>query len=137
MNKHTPGPWKILKGHTGSTWFVCYHTRKIDGKVVQRTEAAHVYKGPRLVKNHEEEGDAIASIDSIPINYRANKDSNEAEALANARLISAAPDLLAALERAYLQIAAFLNEGDFKRHVVFDAGYIVDALDKAKGKDDE
>lgn len=53
---------------------------------------------------------------------------------ADARLIAAAPELFEALEKAYLQILEFLNEGDFKREVVFDAGYIVDALDKARGK---
>jgi hypothetical protein len=52
---------------------------------------------------------------------------------ANENLIAAAPDLLAALDKAYLQIIELLNEGDFKREVTFDAGYIIDALTKAKG----
>jgi hypothetical protein len=49
-------------------------------------------------------------------------------------LRAAAPDLLAALEQAYSDICRFLNEGDFKTDVEWDAGYIVDALAKAKGE---
>lgn len=49
-----------------------------------------------------------------------------------ARLIAAAPDLLAALDLAYLDIINFLNDGDFKKKVEWDAGYIVDALAKAR-----
>lgn len=41
--------------------------------------------------------------------------------------------LIDALDRAYLDAVTFLNEGDFKRKVVWDAGYIIDVLDKAKG----
>lgn len=51
----------------------------------------------------------------------------------DARLIAAAPELLKALEKAYLQILEFLNEGDFKREVKWNAGYIIDAIAKAKG----
>lgn len=46
----------------------------------------------------------------------------------------AAPELLKALDDAHLQIISLLNEGDFKRHVVLDLGYIVDAIAKAKGE---
>lgn len=42
-------------------------------------------------------------------------------------------ELVEALDRAYLDAITFLNEGDFKRKVEWDAGYIVDALSKAKG----
>jgi len=59
---------------------------------------------------------------------------DSAIAKANAHLVSAAPDLLLALEQAHLDIITFLNEGDFKRHVVWDAGYIVDAIAKARGE---
>lgn len=57
----------------------------------------------------------------------------QSEKKTDACLISAAPDLLAALERAYLDASTFLNEGDFKRKVEWNAGYIVDAIAKAKG----
>lgn len=53
---------------------------------------------------------------------------------ANAHLISAAPDLLAALDRVYLEILQFLNEENFNRTVIWDAGYIVEALAKARGE---
>lgn len=42
--------------------------------------------------------------------------------------------LVEALDHAYLDACTFLNEGDFKRKVVWDAGYIVDALDKARDR---
>lgn len=45
--------------------------------------------------------------------------------------------LLDALERAYLDALYFLNDGDFKRCVEWDAGYIVDAIAKAKGEGKE
>lgn len=88
--KHTPGPWKVLRGHTRSTWFVIYKTRETK----QRSEAATVYKGLHLVKSGDVEAPALASVDSLRLNHSANKETNEAEALANARLISAAPELL-------------------------------------------
>jgi parvulin-like peptidyl-prolyl isomerase len=61
----------------------------------------------------------------------ANQDD---EMRANTFLIAAAPELYEALERAYVDAIRFLNEGDFKRHVEWDAGYIVDALAKARGE---
>ena len=51
-----------------------------------------------------------------------------------ATLMAAAPELLDALDKAYTQILEFLNEGEFKQEVVWDAGYIIDALAKAKGE---
>ena len=53
--------------------------------------------------------------------------------LANFTAMAAAPELLEALEKAYTQIIVFLNEGHFGRRVEFDAGYIVDAITKARG----
>lgn len=58
----------------------------------------------------------------------------EEQRQAHAALITAAPDLLAALEQAYKDCLWFLNYGDFKRDIEFDAGYIVDALAKARGE---
>jgi hypothetical protein len=46
----------------------------------------------------------------------------------------AAPQLLKALEDAHLEIISLLNEGDFKRHVVLDLGYIVEAVAAAKNE---
>lgn len=41
-------------------------------------------------------------------------------------------ELVDALDKAYLQIIVFLNEGHFGRKIEFDSGYIVDALAKAR-----
>lgn|SRR3990167_10364305 len=46
----------------------------------------------------------------------------------NGQLEDLAAKALIALERCYSDAIHFLNEGDFKRHVEWDAGYIVDAI---------
>lgn len=46
-------------------------------------------------------------------------------------------EMLEALDRAHLQIIHLLNEGDFRRKVELDLGYIVDAIAKAEGKGGE
>lgn len=93
---HTPGPWKIFKGHTGLTWFIVFKTREHR----QRTECANVFKGPRLVSTDGVTENALASIDSMSLNHQANKDANLAEGRANAYLIAAAPQMLVALKQA-------------------------------------
>lgn len=99
--KFTPGPWNVLRGHSGYTWYVIFKTRKDEnGKITQRTEAAHVYKGPQLVSSHGVEAEALASIDSIGINHNQNKTQNEVEAEANARLIATAPEMYECLKTA-------------------------------------
>lgn len=104
MSKHTPGPWKILKGHTGSTFFICYKTRPLDGGRYQRAQIAHVEKaGLRLVKNSIEEGDALASVEGGYVNFATNRDANLIEGEANARLIAAAPTLLKGLKLAVME----------------------------------
>lgn len=50
------------------------------------------------------------------------------------KLAAAAPEMLKALKQAHLDIVTFLNEGDFKRRVVWDASYIVDVIEKAEGR---
>lgn len=41
-------------------------------------------------------------------------------------------DLIKALNRSYGEILAYINEGHFDRKIEFDAGYIVDLLEKDK-----
>jgi hypothetical protein len=43
-------------------------------------------------------------------------------------------ELLEALKRAYYDAIRFLNDGDFKTNIEWDAGYIVDAIAKAEGQ---
>ena len=80
-NKHTPGPWALA-----NSW----DTRRHAGAVVQTTETDYGTKG-------------------VPVAYIAKR-MGEAPA-ANAHLIAAAPDLLAALEI----IAAYWDAGNFTR----------------------
>lgn len=44
-------------------------------------------------------------------------------------------ELVAALDKAYSKIIELMNEGHFGKKVVFDAGFIVDALAKANLED--
>lgn len=52
----------------------------------------------------------------------------------NAQLVLASEDLAEALNKAYNDIIWFLNYGDFKQKIVWDAGYILSALEKAGKK---
>lgn len=73
-------------------------------------------------------GDKFKFIATVPLKTNPN------ETRANAALIASAPELLAALEKCYEDAIRFLNEGDFKKKVKWDAGYIVDAIKKARGE---
>jgi len=93
---HTPGPWKILRGHNGYLWIVSYPASKSAQGTLH-----HVCIGLRLVKNNEIKGDAIASVTGLGLKDRENELATICEAEANARLISCAPDLLDAIKAAF------------------------------------
>ncbi|MCW7544863.1 hypothetical protein N7I30_13730 [Aurantimonas litoralis] len=82
--KHTPGPWLIREGFS--------------------TDTLEVY--PR--RDGKPEIGSWAELATVRSDY-GNGDGDTAEGEANARLIAAAPDLLAALE----SLTANLDEGDF------------------------
>lgn len=104
--QHTPGPWVAVKGDDNTS--TCFDISVCAGPNDDRVRVATChYKS-----------------------YGGTKADPEA----NAHLISAAPDLLAALDRVYLEILQFLNEENFNRTVIWDAGYIVEALAKARGE---
>lgn len=77
MAQHTPGPWKIGRGHPAD---IDANDGKLAIASAWDSQARHVQKDRQL--------DA----------------PEEAECIANARLISAAPDLLAALKSAREQL---------------------------------
>ena len=75
MSKHTPGPWTYESDPTHRQ----YNVRMLTHMIATHDEAKH-----------------ICTINNLPRHVRANRDPQIAEA--NARLIAAAPDLLAALK---------------------------------------
>lgn len=102
--KHTPGPWQI--GHKSQ--FGTYN--------------------PSVI--HTEEGVGVATVYGIPMHVRLEEitgDAHCANGLANARLIAAAPELLAAAKVAL----------DFISSMPGDMGELEDqlatAIDKAEG----
>lgn len=105
---HTPGPWK--RGNMTNRPNKIY----VDGFTICLVEG--ISNGGRW-SNGDTQGPKMHAIGK-----------------ANARLIATAPDLLEALDQAYTKIIELLNEGDFKRKMVFDATYIVKTLEKARGK---
>lgn len=75
--QHTPGPWTYEGGHTHRQ----FNIRMLGHLIGTRDEAKH-----------------ICTVNNLPPHVLANRDPVTAEA--NARLIAAAPDLLAALQYA-------------------------------------
>lgn len=73
--KHTPGPWTYESDHTHRQ----FNIRMLGHLIGTRDEAKH-----------------ICTVNNLPPHVLANRDQSTAEA--NARLIAAAPDLLAALQ---------------------------------------
>jgi hypothetical protein len=103
--KHTPGPWRSIIDDTGgqwSGWPLCITAENEDDRSVVRTGGQWPY-----------EWDAATS---------------QREAVANARLIAAAPDLLEALE----SLVANLAEGDFISETRIDTARA--AITKATGE---
>lgn len=104
MNKHTPGPWTIADGYSNSG-----------------------------------EADAIGVVSKWPSEWVIAdvwKDSENlvVEAEANARLIAAAPDLLAALEEAK-DVLASVDAMSFVSESGRQIGEVIlDALIKARGQ---
>ena len=121
---YTKGPWKLMKSHTGQTWFIVFKTLETR----QRSEIVKVYKGPSLVKNNEEEATALGSIDPLILNNEQNKVTNEAEALANANLIAASPELY---EFAKIAMKSFM--GDKTQSLTDLVIMCQHAIDKAEG----
>lgn len=81
MSGHTPGPWFV-----GSASEFGVHN-------------------PNLIQRQD--GDSIAQVYGMPMHARIDeveRDPRWAEGLANARLIAAAPDLLAALEASVMDL---------------------------------
>lgn len=72
--KHTPGPWTYEGDHTHRQ----FNIRMLGHLIGTRDEAKH-----------------ICTVNNLPPHILANREQSTAEA--NARLITAAPDLLAAL----------------------------------------
>lgn len=73
--KHTPGPWTYESDHTHRQ----FNIRMLGHLIGTRDEAKH-----------------ICTVNDLPPHILANRDQSTAEA--NAALIAAAPDLLAALK---------------------------------------
>ena len=87
--QHTPGPWTYEGDHTHRQ----YNIRMLGHLIGVRDEAKH-----------------ICTVNNLPPHVLANRDPVTAEA--NARLIAAAPDLLAALiELQQMVEAGENNEG--------------------------
>ena len=102
MRKHTPGPWyAVLTGHRSPQWSIA--------TVETRAEQE------RLL-----DGDGIDTTVAGIWNEAVDED---AECIANARLISAAPDLLA-----FVEVAVAATEGSLADH------YAAEVLRGLRGK---
>lgn len=108
--KHAPGPWTYESDHTHRQ----YNIRMLGHLIGTRAEAKH-----------------ICTVNNLPPHVLANRDQSTAEA--NARLIAAAPDLLAALDRAEAFISGF-EDDDTQEGVTEMLAAIRAALANAKGE---
>lgn len=108
--KHTPGPWTYEGDHTHRQ----FNIRMLGHLIGVRDEAKH-----------------ICTVNNLPPHVLANRDQATAEA--NARLITAAPDLLAALDRAEAFIAGF-EDDDTQDGIPEMLAAMRAAIAKAKGE---
>lgn len=107
MTQHTPGPWAWIGDHTHKQFDIY--------ELAQGIHAGHDSKH-------------ICTINNLPRHKLENRDAGRAEA--NARLISAAPDLLSALRE---MVAEWNRHGCCDST---DARYKADqAIAKAEGKE--
>ena len=104
MNRHTPGPWRECGADRGGCQ--C-----------------------NMVWSEADDIVVAVAVDAFNVNYTAGCGCDEETAKGNARLIAAAPDLLAALEMASM----FVNRDD----MVFSQGdhgdriYVLDVISAA------
>lgn len=99
MNKHTPGPWRV-----------------------------EIEDGIPVIWAHPNSYDiAIVAVDWEPVRHQGPEDIDNGTKAANARLIAAAPDLLAALEM-------LLNETNAGTWDCLPADKARAAIAKAKGE---
>ena len=101
MKGHTQGPWRAgCEDGSSLTTVMTVATRKKTSKVGIRVESGET-KSKKFVTLTRD--DTLKPLDFGPmpdiICEMANEDLGEGERIGNARLIAAAPDLLAALER--------------------------------------
>lgn len=106
---HTPGPWVTAEDHPSRA---CVHIKTDDGQ-----ELAVLYHAP---------GDSYNTFGGAYCNT-PNRD-------ANARLIAAAPDLLAELRRAEARLRALSRYGTLKQAYRKEILHIADALSAALKK---
>lgn len=107
MNKHTPGPWNVLFDDTGGPftgWPSVEASDELDCSIVHRAGFKQEYWG----------------------------DLSQREAIANARLIAAAPDLLDALESVWLWMENQADGQSKGGHATFDLMMLREQRDIAR-----